>query len=189
MIIRQRFQIQPNVFLHLILFKWITEKEPYFLPKTALLEDPLLCLVPLSKNQTIHLVDLLSMHDLSIEVRRVVSSSLLDKMKIHLLKHQKDYLHQIIKTKEPINFPRLQLDQWDGEKDTLRSILYHRGFNRLGKALYGSQRALYWHIIHKVDTGRAKIIEKILFRYNKRSNSSTFSKSSGFHSKKRCRGN
>ena len=151
---------QAKAFIQKIAFEWLTNEDRYYTSKELLVKSPLLCLTKLSKPQMIEVVNLLSMHDLSIELKHVVSSSLLGKISLHLLKSQKDYLNHILKSKEPINFPRLQLDQWDGEKDSLRTILYHRGFNRLGKALYGSQQALFWHVMHKIDTGRAKILEK-----------------------------
>ncbi|PCI75116.1 hypothetical protein COB21_06025 [Candidatus Aerophobetes bacterium] len=151
---------QAKQFLHLTLFTWITENQRLYIPKASLVDSPLLNLLSLSKKQIIYLVDLLSMHDLSIEIKHIVSSSLLSNITLHLLSHQKDYLKQILKTKEPINFPKLQLDQWDGNKESLRTILYHRGFNRLSKALYGEQKALFWHVTHKIDTGRAKVMEK-----------------------------
>lgn len=149
-----------KTFIHLTLFKWITDNERAYVPKTALSSSPLACLLSLSKQQIIQLVDLLSMHDLSIEMKHIVSSSLLSKITLHLMSYQKEYLKQILKVKEPINFPKLQLERWDGNKESLRSILYHRGFNRLSKALYPEQKALFWHIVHKIDTGRAKIMEK-----------------------------
>ena len=150
----------PEQFLHETLISWITSEDRHYVPKRALIEDPLLCLIPLSKKQIIEVVNLLAMHDVSIELKHVISSSLLSKISLHLSTAQKDYLNQIIEVKEPINFPKLQLEKWEGDKESLRTILYHRGFNRLGKALYGSQKALFWHVAHKIDTGRAKVLEK-----------------------------
>ena len=42
----------------------------------------------------------------------------------------------------------------------LKAILHHRGFNRLAKALFGCHPSLLWHISHKLDTGRTKVLRK-----------------------------
>ena len=50
--------------------------------------------------------------------------------------------------------------------DKLKNILHHRGFNRLGKALFGCHPSFLWHLCHRLDTGRTKVLRKFFTDMN-----------------------
>ena len=55
---------------------------------------------------------------------------------------------------------KIGLEQYKGDIKTLMTILHRRGLVRLSKALSGCHQHLLWHLMHKIDKGRSKVIEK-----------------------------
>lgn len=153
-------------FLQHALYEWLTSEQKEFIPLEFLPAHPLNPLLNLSKNGIQNLVDFLGLHDLSLEIKKVVKSEQIKKIQKALSKIQRDYLKGLLKGKEPVSFARLNLDGWDGSEDKLKKILHHRGFNRLGKALFGCHPSLIWHISRRIDTGRTKILRKFFTDIN-----------------------
>lgn len=151
---------QPKRFLQTLLYEWLISKQQEFIPIELLPPHPLNTLLHLSKSALQHLVDFLGLHDLAFEMKKVIKSDQIKKIQNTLVKLQSDYLKNLLKSKEPVSFSRLNLDSWDGSRESLNNILHHRGFNRLAKALFGSHPSLMWHLSRRFDTGRAKILRK-----------------------------
>jgi len=142
------------------IYKHLISDQREFLPIEFLPDNPLNALVNLSKKLLQTLVDYLGLQDLAIDLKHVVKSEQITKIQTILSQSEQKYLKKQMKIKGPIIFSRLNLDGWNGNGEKLRGILHHRGFNRLAKALFGSHPALLWHICHRLDTGRAKILRK-----------------------------
>ncbi len=147
-------------FVHSILFEWLTKNQKEFLPYSFLPDNPLNFLLSLKKSELVTLADLLGLHDLSAETRHIIQSKTLTNIQTLLKKDKLSYFKELLKQQEPVTFAPLGLEKWDGDKDKLLKILHNRGINRIAKALYGSHPALLWHISHRLDTGRAKILKK-----------------------------
>lgn len=141
-------------------YEWLISDQKEFLPIEFLPDHPLNPLVNLNKKELQALVDYLGLHDLAIELKHVIKSEQIKKIQKVLSQEERDYLKKQIKVKEPITFSRLNLDGWNGDGEKLKAILHHRGFNRLAKALFGCHPSLLWHICHRLDTGRTKILRK-----------------------------
>ncbi|QVL57589.1 MAG: hypothetical protein KFB93_00500 [Simkaniaceae bacterium] len=141
-------------------YEWLISDQKEFLPIEFLPDHPLNPLVNLSKNELQTLVDYLGLHDLAIELKHVIKSEQIKKIQKVLTQGERNYLKKQIKVKEPITFARLNLDGWNGDGEKLKAILHHRGFNRLAKALFGCHPSLLWHVCHRLDTGRTKILRK-----------------------------
>ena len=153
-------------FIQESIYKWVITDEKEFLPVEFLPDHPLLPLLYLTKSELQTLVDFLGLHDIATEISQVIQSEQIKKIERSLSKNQLSYLKGLLKKKEPVSFARLNLDQWDGNEDKLKKILHHRGFNRLAKALFGCHPALLWHISHKFDVGRSKILRKFFTDIN-----------------------
>ncbi len=149
-------------FVKEIVFKWLTSDQKDFIPAPILPAHPLNILLKLNKRQLQTLVDYLGLHDLAVDIKQVIKTEQLKKIQNMLPARQCEYIKKLLKTSEPITFARLNLDQWDGKEETLKKILHHRGFNRLGKGLSNAHPALLWHLSRKLDTGRAKIFQRFL---------------------------
>ncbi len=147
-------------FLQGVIYKSLIKGEKDFLPFEYLFSYPLSPLLRLNKNQVQYLVDFLGLHDLSTELKQIVKSDQIKKVYRALSSIEREYLKVLSKKKEPVFFARLNLEKWDGNQDILKKILHQRGFNRLAKALFGAPPALLWHLMHRLDTGRARILRK-----------------------------
>ncbi|MBI3211647.1 MAG: hypothetical protein HYZ47_03055 [Simkania negevensis] len=147
-------------FLQNMLYHWVVGKEKDVLPVEFLPDSPLSPLLDLSKESLQMLIDFLGLHDLSIELKHLIKAELLKKIQKHLSKKERDYLKTLLKHKEPLFFAKLNVEEWDGDFEKLKIALHHRGLNRLSKALFDISPALFWHISHRLDSGRAKILVK-----------------------------
>lgn len=118
-------------------------------------------LLKLNKKELLYLIDLLGVHDLSADLRQVVDKELLRKIYAALSNEQLRFLHYC--TKQPMKWvsPKLGLPAWNGSKDKLQRMLHGRGLIRLGRALFDEDESLKWHLLHRLDIGRAGIVEKI----------------------------
>lgn len=141
-------------------YDWLISDQKEFLPFEFLPDHPLNPLANFSKKELQVLVDYLGLHDLAIELKHVIKSEQIKKIQKVLTPGEREFLKKQIKTKDPITFARLNLDGWNGDGEKLKAILHHRGFNRLAKALFGCHPSLLWHICHRLDTGRTKILRK-----------------------------
>lgn len=144
-------------------YAYLIKDYKVILPKECLPEDPLNALLNLSREQLLNVVDFLSLHDLSLEIKTIINSSHIIKIESILSKIQKEYLYELKKKIEPIAFKPMGLYHWNGDESILKKILHQRGLNRLSKALSLSNHSLLWHLSHKLDMGRASIV-KTLFK-------------------------
>ena len=152
-------QVAKN-FLQQTLYRALLSNQKEVLPRELLPEHPLTPLLSLSKEELERLIDLLGLHDLAIELKRIVKSEQIKKIKSCFTESERGFLNALQKKKEPLSFARLNLEGWNGEKESLRTILHYRGLNRLAKTLFGSHPSFLWQLSHQLDTGRAKILQK-----------------------------
>ncbi|MEM7174832.1 MAG: hypothetical protein AAF443_02745 [Chlamydiota bacterium] len=131
-----------------------------FIPLALLPPHPLNPILNLTKNELQQVANLLGLRDLATEIKHIVQRQQMKKIQSTLSPQEKEVLKKLLINPPLPVFPSLNLDQWDGNEMTLKNILHQRGFNRLSKALFGCHPALMWHICHRLDTGRAKIIRR-----------------------------
>lgn len=125
------------------------------LPIACLPAAPLNILLSLSVQEYEWLIECLAMHDLASEIRQIIDTAKLKKIYNALSKEELQYLKTLMQHKEPITFKRISLEHWDGQPQTLRSILHQRGINRFAKALYGQHASLIWHVSHHMEMSMA----------------------------------
>lgn len=126
-----------------------------FLPKSVF--RPLL---DMKKEDLVELVNYLGIYDLASEMRHVVDKKTITNIYTCLSPKKQQFLRACLHQKEKLATPRLLLEKWDGECKILDTTLHNRGLLRLGKALVGQNRDLVWHLVHKFDIGRGKILIK-----------------------------
>ncbi|MBS0603505.1 MAG: hypothetical protein JSS60_00545 [Verrucomicrobia bacterium] len=146
-------------YLKKTLFEMIAAED--LLPISCLPEDPLNGLLDLSQTELASLIDLLSMHDLSIEIRHIIETSKLKEINSLLTKAQTTFLKTLLHKKEPVSFKKMGLLGWKGDKDGLRSMLLQRGINRIAKSLYGKNASLLWHVAHRLDAEKGQLLIKL----------------------------
>ena len=128
------------------------------LPVDYLPTSPLNSLTSLSKDQLVELIDLLGLHDLVGELKRVVDKKVLKNVYSNLSRQKQLFLKSIMPLRDKFVTAHLGLDHWNGEKKKLETVLHRRGIIRLGKALSGQHPDLLWHISRRLDLGRGEIL-------------------------------
>ena len=131
------------------------------IPIACLPADPLNCLLHLSLPELLSLIDLLSMHDLSVEIRYIIETSKLKEIYALLTKAQTTFLKTLLHKKEAVTFKKMGLIGWNGEREALRLLLLQRGVNRVAKSLYGKHSSLLWHIAHRLDIEKGQLLIKL----------------------------
>lgn len=131
------------------------------IPACFLPPDPLNELLELSQEELTSLIQLLSMHDLSIEIRHIIETSKLKDIYALLSKAQTTFLKTLVHKKEPVSFKKMGLSSWKSDKDALRSMLMQRGINRIAKALHGKSPSLLWYIAHRLDAEKGKLMIRL----------------------------
>lgn len=146
-------------FLQKTLFETIATED--LLPISLLPQDPLNGLLELTSEELNSLIDLLSMHDLSIEIRHIIETSKLKEIYGLLSKAQTTFLKTLLHKREPVSFKKMGLLSWKGDRDALLSMLLQRGINRIAKALYEKNPSLLWHIAHRLDADKGQLMIKL----------------------------
>lgn len=128
---------------------------PGFLPK-----NELTMLLDLSRKQLVDLISYLGLFDLTEEVRHIVDKKDLQTVYSCLDRKQIQFVRLNLSQKTKFVPQKLDLKKWNGDCEVLENMIHKRGLYRLGKALCGSHPHFLWHLTHKLDIGRSKILEK-----------------------------
>lgn len=107
------------------------------------------------------LVEYLGLHDLAVEIRQIIDTMKLKKIHSVLSPDQEAYLKGLLQKKEAVLFKRMELTKWDGKSESLEKVLYHRGLNRLAKALYPENTSLLWYISHMLPWEEANSLQSL----------------------------
>ncbi len=150
---------QGKTYLKHILLTWIAKEEPS--PIYCLPPDPINHLLDLTGEELLSLIDLLSMHDLSVEIRQIIDTTKLKSIYSLLTKAQTSFLKTLLHKKEPISFKKIGLQNWKGDLELLSAMLTQRGINRIAKALYPDQGSLAWHVAHRLEIGKGQLLLKL----------------------------
>lgn len=139
-------------------------QEPELLSEPFLPPSPLNLLLNIERKYLFRVADLLGLHDLAADLRQVVDKALLNKVHAVLTEEERLFLNYC--SKQPIKWvsPKMGLLAWDGSSKQLHHLLHYRGLIRVAKAIVQEDMSFRWHLLHKFDTGRAKIIQKELYR-------------------------
>lgn len=129
------------------------------LPLEFLEPNPLSCLSEFTKTELVRIIDYLGIYDLAEEVRHIIEKNLIKTLYAAIPEKKLHFLKTCLNQKEKLVTPRLDLTQWNLKKDSLEKLLHKRGLIRLSHALSGQSKDFVWHLIHKLDIGRGKIIE------------------------------
>lgn len=141
-----------------------TLQEPDLLSEEFLPPSALNCLLSLERKYLFHVIDLLGLHDLAADLRQVVDKTILKKIHSSLTAEQLHFLHYCSRQSVKWVSPKLGLLAWNGSKQQLKSLLHYRGLIRLAKATWQEDSSYKWHLLHRMDIGRAKIIQKMFYQ-------------------------
>jgi hypothetical protein len=148
-------------YLRQILLHSLISANNRLLPVAYLPKTPLGFLLNLSKKELTHLIDFLSLYDLSAELRQIVETKILKKIYSFLSEEEKKFLKTITMNKDPFSLGRIGMDRWDGSEESFRQLLHRRGLIRLSTALSGQHLDFIWYVSHQLDIGRGAILFKL----------------------------
>lgn len=149
-------------YLQTTLLGYLTAEIDDLLPLSFLPQSPLNALLDL-KNDLLNLsLDFLGLHDLCVEIKQIIEKTKLKKINEALSTNQQNYLKILLQSPEPVAFAKMGLASWNGDPEKLKMLIRQRGANRLGKALFGQDPSLIWHVLHKLDFERALLVKKLM---------------------------
>lgn len=145
-----------NVLLDSLLGQGHRLLPPQLLPATHLLK-----LLELNKKELTRIIDLISLYDLSTELRQIVETKTLKKIYSLLSVEEKEILKKAMnQKKDPLNPSKLGLEKWDGSEESLRMLLHRRALQRFGAGLSGENLDFIWYVCHQLDIGRGTALHK-----------------------------
>ncbi len=150
-----------KMFLQATLARYLTAEVDDLLPIECLPESPLNDLIALPTEVLVGFLDLLGLHDLSVEMKQIIDKQKLAKIEDALSSDQLQYLKILLQSHEPVAFTQMGLHNWNGDKERLKLLIRQRGANRLAKALYGQNPSLSWYVLHRLDVEKALIVRKL----------------------------
>jgi hypothetical protein len=150
-----------QLFLQSTLIRYLTAEVDDLLSIQCLPESPLNDLLALPIETLLGLLDLLGLHDLSVETKQIIDKQKLSKIYDVLSPKQHNYLKILLQSPEPVAFTPIGLFNWNGDKEKLKLLIRQRGANRLAKALYGQDPSLSWYVLHRFDMEKALLIRKL----------------------------
>lgn len=130
------------------------------LPVQFLPETPVTPLASLSKAELLELIDYLGLYDLAEEIRHIVDKVLLKKIYACLSPKKQLFLRNCLHQKEKLKAQKIGLINWNGDAIQLERLLHRRGLMRLSYALSGQPRDFIWHLVHRLDVGRGRLLGK-----------------------------
>jgi hypothetical protein len=139
-----------RVFLRSTLMRMLSKKNR-ITPPVCLPAHPLNTLLAYRSEKIMNFIDLLSMHDLAVEMRAIIRATTLKAIQEALTKPQRTLLQTIIHAKEPVIFRYPLLKNWSEDTKILQARLRERGMNRLAKALTALHPDFLWHLAHHLD--------------------------------------
>ncbi len=152
--------LSPAVRLFLVNQLYAKIKPIDVLPVSYLPQTSMTVLLNYKKLELVELIDFLGLYDLAEEIRHIVDKRYLKAIYNGLSIKKQHFLRICLHHKEKLLPPRLGLEKWKGDSRELEKLLHQRGLIRLGKALAGQHPDLVWHLSHRLDTGRGRLIQK-----------------------------
>ncbi|NGX37383.1 MAG: hypothetical protein K1000chlam2_00537 [Chlamydiae bacterium] len=145
--------------LRKVLYAQVTQNQD-LVPIAFLPDHPMNRLLQLSPTVLRKLIRFLGLHDLSFEMRQIISTKELKTIFNALPKHEGGFLGTLMLHQEPLVFKRLFLQKWDGSKENLLKLLDERGLHRLAHVLYRASESLLWYVTHRLEMHQGNILLK-----------------------------
>lgn len=139
-----------KTYVRRLLFEMVTQNQE-LIPYAFLPDHPLNVLLEIPSSTLEKSVNFLGLHDLSFEMKQIISTAELKRIFAALPKREGEYLNTLMLHREPLVFKRLFLEKWDGSKEQLMKILEERGLYRLKLALHGADPSLVWYLTRRLE--------------------------------------
>lgn len=133
------------------------------LPMYCLPESPELTFMWLSKTELQDLLNLAGLFALAAEYGLVIDKKTLEALNTHLSAKQKAAFKYCLQTHKKLGLkPKNFLKGWNLAKDSLNDFLSLEGIYMMGAIIAESGPDYLWHMMRKLDTGRADLLAKAI---------------------------
>jgi hypothetical protein len=130
------------------------------LPTKILPSSPLNPLLALSKPKLVRFISYLGLHDVAADLLTILEKTAREAIYKLLTPTRVAYLEYCLRQQESLPPPNLGLRTWQGDARQFEQLCQTQGLKRLGFALSRQNRSLLWHLCHRLDTGRGKLLLK-----------------------------
>lgn len=137
-------------------------KDEEILPLSLIPTHPFNQLIDLPWKYLVHMIDLLGIYDLAAEMKVIIDNKVISHVRSALSIDQQKFLDYVSKTAIKWYSPKIGMKQLAGDPKILCSQIHQRGLIRFAHALRRLSESTKWHIIHKLDVGRAEVVKKTL---------------------------
>lgn len=136
--------------------------------------SPINILLYLKVKSRTDLINLLGLYDLAQELRFIVDQSKLKEINDILTEKERLFLNYCIS--HPLKYGEIRqfIASWNGSEHTLKHHIHKQGLIFLGRALAQEDGSFLWHLLRRLDIGRAYVFEKALKKFQKSKNSDYF---------------
>ena len=141
---------------------WMKQEEKLPVPREFLPETQLDFLLNDSQSTILDVVDLLPIHLIVDEIRRIVDRKVLQSVLAKLTFNQQRYLKEALRRKSHITTSPISILRLMKEGKNIKNALHRQGLQFLGAALSGADLHFIWHFCHILDTRRANYIKKYI---------------------------
>ncbi|NCF70131.1 MAG: hypothetical protein GWP59_00360 [Chlamydiales bacterium] len=138
--------------------------EDHVLPLNQLPSSDFTPLLDLSKPRYLKFIDYLGLHSLVKEIHTVVDKKTIHKIYQALSKNQVRYLQSLVKqgVEKESSSRFFKLHKWDRNPKSLRMLIHKFGLHRFALSIRDENPSVLWYLTHKLDTGRGKLLNKLL---------------------------
>jgi hypothetical protein len=118
-------------------------------------------LLACSHKELLVLMEYLGLYDLAYDVRRIIDTAKIKQIYACFSPEEITYLKKLAHVKNPVIFPSMGLQSWDGDAQFLKKAVLQRGVNRLAKATYEEHPSFLWHLVHHLDEEQGLLLKKL----------------------------
>ncbi len=128
------------------------------LPLDALPRSSLNPLIKVKWSALMEIINYLGLFDLACDFRQIVDKAVIKRIYKALPPQHTAFLQYASKQTMKWTSPKLNLHHWDGDVKKLQVLLHKRGIMRLTKGILEEHLSFRWHLIHRLDVGRAQVM-------------------------------
>lgn len=148
-------------FLQSWLWHSVCQSASDLLPRACLPVSAMNTILDCSYPELVRLMEYLGLHDLANDMRRIIDTSKIKQIYACFSAGEIAYLRKLIHAKDPVVFPPLELQSWDGTPQFLKKVVMQRGTNRLAKAVSEEHSSFHWHLIHHLNEEQGLLLKKL----------------------------
>lgn len=164
----------------------ITFKEDKPIPTSFLPQEKLSMLAKATHEELMILCQSLGLFDVIAELKKIIQSAVLKELESAFTAQELVFLNEIGHYQPNPVFGDIGLKNFDGNRNLLRDIVFHRGLQRFALSLIHSSKYLLWHINHTLSIDEGAKLKSLMAKTKDKSKTPLFIDQVLFTWDKRC---